>query len=191
MRILAALLCVGLASCIHVDAARQAAVRLQFSDGSCSGTIVGPHSVLSATHCFGFGATLSIWRQPVQILRRLDDGNDHTIVWVDRTFTAWARVSPHWGLAEPVFMFGNPGDFSDLYRSGHYSGMAYVNGQLVDMWDMRIWMGDSGSAIYDTHGNVIAVVSFIYSLREDAGELTMAGTFPLAFTAEQWAEATR
>jgi len=192
MRILAALLCVGLASCASVvDRAHENTVSLELSEGGCSGTIVGPHALLSATHCFGFGETLSLWRQPVQIVRRLDDGNDHTIIVVDRTFKHWAHVAPQWGLAEPVFMFGNPGDLTDMFRSGHYAGMGYIRGQLVDMWDMRIWFGDSGSAIFDSHGNVIAVVSFLYTLREEGGELTMAGSFPLRFSAEQWAEVTR
>ena len=85
-------------------------------------------------------------------------------------------------------MLGNPGSLSAMYRTGHYAGMADMGGKLADLCDMRIWVGDSGSDIFDSHGNVIAVVSFIYTMREEAGELTMCGSSPLAFTATQWAE---
>lgn len=191
MRILAALLCVGLAACAHVDVARQTAVRLQFADGSCSGTIIGPHSVLSATHCFSIDPRMAIWRQPVRILSRMDDGNDHTIVRVGRTFPIWARVSPKWVFAEPVSIVGNPGDLTELYRHGYMAGIEYLDGKLCDLIDIRGWFGDSGAGVFDQDGNLIAVISFIYTLDDPRGQLTMMGSFPLAFTPTQWAEAER
>lgn len=191
MRILAALLCVGLAGCIHVDTARHAAVHLQFSNGSCSGTIVGPHSVLGATHCFGFGETLSIWSQPVQILARMDDGNDHTIVRVDRTFTYWAVLARMPGPGGEVHAIGNPGDLTEAYRHGYVSGVQDIDGKLCDLYDIRGWFGDSGAGVFDDRGNLIAVISFIYTLDEGRGQLTMMGSFPLTFSAEQWDEVTK
>jgi hypothetical protein len=191
MLILAALLCVGLAACSHVDVARETAVHLQFSNGSCSGTIVGPHAVLSATHCFSFGETLRLWQQPLRILQQLDDGNDHTIVIVDRSFPVWASVADMPDLGASVLILGNPGDLTELYRHGYVAGVEDMDGRLVELYDIRGWFGDSGAGIFDDSGHLIGVVSFIYTLDDPRGQLTMMGSFTLAFTATQWAEATR
>jgi hypothetical protein len=191
MRILAALLCVGLAGCIHVDTARETAVHLQFSNGSCSGTIVGPHAVLSATHCFSFGETLRLWQQPVRILQQIDDGNDHTIIIVDRNFPAWAVVGHTPKIGSSIHILGNPGDLTELYRHGYAAGVEDVDGKLCELYDLRGWFGDSGAGIFDDNGHLIGVISLIYTLDDGRGQLTMMGGFPLAFTAEQWGEALR
>lgn len=191
MRILATLLCVGLAACAHVDVARETAVKLQFPDGSCSGTIIGPHVILSATHCFTVDPRIAIWRQPARILARMDDGNDHTIIRVDRTFPVWAVIGHMPKMGSEVHMIGNPGDLPEVYRHGYIAGMAYIDGKLCDVYDMRIWFGDSGSGIFDADGDLIGVVSFIYTLDSQGSQLTMAGSFPLMFTPAQWAEAER
>lgn len=69
--------------------------------------------------------------------------------------------------------------------------MADTHGKLSDLYDMRIWYGDSGSGIFNSFGELIAVVSFIDSLDAPGGQLTFAGSYPLAFTAAQWARVLR
>lgn len=195
MRLLAILLCTFMAACASTgwvrDGAHQKTVRLDFAEGLCSGTIIGPRAILSATHCFTNTTKPAIWRQPIRILERMDDGNDHTIVIVDRTFDEWAVVNAKFHPGEPVFMFGNPGGLSDQFRAGYVAGMADTRGKLSDLFDLRIWKGDSGSGIFNARGELIAVVSFIDTLNDDDGQLTMAGSWPLAFTPAQWARASR
>ena len=64
--------------------AHATALRLEMTgNGICSGTAVGPHLVLTATHCFGEGPLVSpaettplvsINGKPVAELKRIDDG---------------------------------------------------------------------------------------------------------------------
>ena len=81
-----------LAGCAHpVRHAHACAVRLTIGEGTCSGTIIGPHSILSATHCFD-GSPVSINDRLVKVLQHIDDGDDHTILIVDQTYRDWAGI---------------------------------------------------------------------------------------------------
>jgi V8-like Glu-specific endopeptidase len=144
---------------------------------------------LSASHCFHFGDTLRLWHQPLRILRELTDGNDHTIVIVDRTFPVWAGTAHMPKVGANIHMLGNPGDLTDLYRHGYIAGMEYTGGKLADIYQLPIYLGDSGSGIFDNDGNLIAVVSFIYTMSSEAGALSLCGSYPLMFTGQQWEEA--
>lgn len=44
---------------------------LTFADGTCSGTAVGPHAVLTATHCFG---EANVKLDGLIVKLRIDDG---------------------------------------------------------------------------------------------------------------------
>lgn len=94
MRILPALLCVGLASCASVtQRTHDVALYIGINDDtSCSATIIGPHAVLGATHCFEWPYTLKVYGQPVAVKRVITDGHDHIILVVDRTFPNWAKI---------------------------------------------------------------------------------------------------
>ena len=195
MRILAALLCVGLAGCMSQsamrDQAHESTLRLGFTDGSCSGTVIGPHAILGATHCFTTGDAVSFWWMPHRILKRMDDGHDHTIVIVDQTFTRWAALGKIGEQGQRVYMYGNPGELSDQYRIGHLSGDTDADGEIAETFDIRGWLGDSGAALFDRHGRIVAVVSFLYTMDEPAGQLTMMGAYPMHFSPEQLARAAR
>lgn len=66
MRILAALLCVGLAGCTSMGAIKDTALHIKINgNGSCGATAIGPSAILSAAHCFEWPYTLKIHGQPV------------------------------------------------------------------------------------------------------------------------------
>ena len=67
------------------------ALLIEVQDGVCSGTAMGPHLVLSATHCFDNTEGMKINGTAAKVLKRVDDGNDHTFLVVDLTFKAWAQ----------------------------------------------------------------------------------------------------
>lgn len=87
--ILAALLCVGLASCTSFGTVKNAAVHIQVDDVSCSATAIGPHALLGAAHCFEWPYTLTIHMQRIPVTKVMLDGNDHIILIVDHTFDHW------------------------------------------------------------------------------------------------------
>lgn len=85
----------GFAGCMAdsvVIRAHRTTVALQMDEGTCSGTAVGKHLLLTATHCLEGEKHLAIDGKPVTIKRVLNDGKDHSLVVVDRTFDYWAFV---------------------------------------------------------------------------------------------------
>lgn len=59
MRRLALIAASLLAACSAAPVTTPIPLLLTFSDGTCSGTAIGPHAVLTATHCFG-GPTVKL-----------------------------------------------------------------------------------------------------------------------------------
>lgn len=66
------------------------ALRIEIGEGVCSGTAMGPHLVLSATHCFQNAGQMKINGTAARVLKRVDDGNDHTFLVVDQDYKTWA-----------------------------------------------------------------------------------------------------
>lgn len=120
--------------------------------GSCSGTAIGEHLLLSATHCFQNLMALRVNGQPVTVIKRIDDGKDHTILVLDMTFKVWSELGKEPKQADRVFIWGNPLDFVDFYREGRIAG--YVSGPegTATIVDMTVMFGDSGSGIFNDDG---------------------------------------
>ena len=61
---------------------------LTFADGTCSGTAIAPHAILTATHCFENGKPRGL-----HVANRIDDGNDHTLLIVADDTGARAQIA--------------------------------------------------------------------------------------------------
>jgi hypothetical protein len=161
--------------------------------GHCSATVVGPHAILTAQHCF-FDSNLirlDAEKEPTVILAALVDGNDHVIYIVDRTFSRWASINERTlVVGEPVHIWGAPGKNVDVYRSGYFAGYSHekdFDPTLTVQFEnfiLPIYGGDSGSGLFDENGNVVAVTS-MGDQSADALDL------PLIFTPSQLEIATR
>lgn len=172
-----------------VERAHQSTLRLTMDDGGCSGTAIGPHAILSATHCFLGAHSLEINGEPVVVTGAISDGNDHTIVFVDRTFADFATRGPAPAQADPVFILGNPGGFRDLYRAGRVAGTS-VNGKVrYTVYDLNDFFGDSGSGIFNEQGRLVGVISLVLVLDNHGIQAKFAASLPMAFTPQQWAQA--
>src|ERR1019366_7971869 len=161
----------------------------KFNDevGHCSATVVGPHAILTAQHCFLNSnlIRLDAETEPLHILAAFIDGSDHVIYLVDRTFTAWASISERPLVPnEPVHLWGAPGKNTDVYRSGYFQKMTTEKSIdpaekfQFEMFILPIFPGDSGSAVFDEPGSVIAVTSMPHASAESLD-------VPLAFSQMQ------
>ena len=163
--------------------AHRAAVFLAMDKGTCSGTVVGPHTVLTAEHCLTGTHHLAINGQPVEVEGVMLDRHDHALVRITARFDAWASLGKPEAQGEPVFVLGNPGDLRDVYRHGFVSGKAKQG--AVTLYDLNGYFGDSGSGIFNDRGELIGVVSVMVQ-QVDGGYMKLMGSFPITFTSDQW-----
>lgn len=204
VKTLIVLFALALGACVpgNADAARDrsplgrahaATVRLDFVNGVCSGTVIGSHAVLTATHCFRAGSgTPTVNGGAVTITKREDDGNDHTIIWVDRklgTPVKLARVPVASG--DRVRIWGNPAGLRDVLRTGQMIGVDRERDQPLDMYDLNVFLGDSGSGIFNDAGEVVGVLSGLLNLTEQGAYAKIAVALPLNFAPEVLARATK
>ena len=171
-------------------------LRLGFGPYVCSGTAVGPHTILTASHCATEFPLTETNDAPVKALKYTHDGLDHVLIRVDREFPQYATVSlqvPPQGTH--VRMWGNPGGLRDQYREGYIAGTCPaaecypLPGIYPDMVTVEIngWKGDSGAALWD--GNiVVGVVSVVIT---SMPSYAPSAVMPMAFTPEQLMEAAR
>jgi V8-like Glu-specific endopeptidase len=174
----------------------QTTARLDFNDGTCSGTIVAPNVILSAAHCFEeeedvmsyFGlapqrTTMKVDGYQVKILAYVSDDNDHELVRVDYTFKQYSRLAKLPAVGAHVHYWGNPAGINNVYREGYVTG--YHNSAM--MMDINGFFGDSGAGIFNSEGNVVGVISFIQVHPHGGLKFSLMGAAtPLEFTALQY-----
>lgn len=161
------------------------------SGDTCNSTSIGPHSILTATHCIKNedDATIAIDSKSrnVSVIQKIQDKQDHVILVLGYTFKNWASISTQpIILGQKVFIAGAPGDFDPLYRVGVYSGWTRLDAHTVMMlFQIPIFYGDSGSAIFNQQGQIITTVTCNASLVGDHDYVGFACANPLAFTKQQ------
>jgi len=166
--------------------ARQTEHLLTFRGGTCSATAVGPHTLLSASHCFANDTLVSIDGKPTRVLWIAQDGHDHTLVGQTIAFVHYVHHYAVGVQGEPVFVLGNPANDRDVYRKGYVSGPSKEGGQPVILYELPIFFGDSGAAIFDSDGRIVGVVAGLHVMTAEGLTLTFGVSRPLAFTASQW-----
>lgn len=165
--------------------AHRTTVYLAMDKGTCSGTVVGPHTVLTAEHCLWDMRKLAIDGKAVRVEGITLDHHDHALVKVGATFKAWASLGRIEGQGASVFVLGNPGDLQDIYRHGYLSGHTKAKGMAVTLYDLNGYYGDSGSGIFNDRGELVGVVSIVFQ-QTDGAYMKLMGSFALSFTADQW-----
>lgn len=162
----------------------------------CSATAIGPHALLTASHCElpTDMLYLSTQEKPATIVRRIRDSRDHTIYLLkDAAFKTYAQVRVS-GLDEvgaDVFMIGNPKHWTSIFRKG------YIAGEVSDdppkelgggpvrhiLYSFPIDHGDSGAGVFDTKGRVVGVISTLqFDDDPSQAHVSMGSGVPLAFS---------
>lgn len=166
----------------------QQAHRLVFEDGSCSAVAVGPHTILSARHCFRGSTLVKIDNDPVAILDITGDKWDHVLVKLDHTFKSWKRIGDIPPVGSPIHYVGNPGLLKHMYRGGYVAGDARIGKWQCTMLNVQGFFGDSGAGVIDESGRVVGVISLIVPQTAKGAQFTMMCMIPLHFTDKQYRE---
>ena len=137
----------------------EATVLLLFTgDGTCSGTMIAPTVLLTASHCIDDGSTLlSVNRIPVNVEGIKRDGADHAWITLDTAFPAWVEMGDPPEQGDEVFIYGNPGGEFDLLRRGYVVGTRSQDDGLY--LDARVSHGDSGAGVFNRKGELVGVIS--------------------------------
>ena len=159
-----------------------ASVRLEFGTGLCTGTVVAPHTILSAEHCLQGGDLTAVNGVETHAVRVIRDGQDHILLTVDRNLgRGRIRVdTPRQG--DTVHWVGNPAGVPNVLRRGYVA--AVIEG--VTLIDAPGYGGDSGSGIFNDRGALIGVLSGSYTWRNESGSFVLIRAMPLRFTQQDW-----
>lgn len=174
---------------------RDLAVTLSFSDGGlCSGTPVAPNTILTAGHCVDKNLrSLSVDGVPTMVREVILDGvnNDHALVITNLSYGDWAGFGDLPKVGDTLHIYGNPGGLPDLYREGQFVEYLREDGATYYLFDMNIWHGDSGAAIWDNDGRIVATVTgYFFETNPFTGSEWKIGiALPFAFTEDEWARA--
>lgn len=166
--------------------------------GTCTGTVVGPHALLTAVHCDeGESTTISLDLsvRKFKIIGTIHDSRDHIIYHLDgpafkNIVTIHEREAV---LGETVTSYG---DGHRDFPQHTYFGKAIVDANGGDTseidaadgthcFSIPVVPGDSGSAIYGIDGSIVAVVTYGGTNGE---EEPVAVGFALAFSPQELEE---
>lgn len=158
----------------------------------CTGTVIGPHAILTAEHCDQnmeytiLNLDYSTFNYKIVSVTR--DHRDHLILIVDGP--AFRDIEPYVTakavVGETEFFYG----FGGAYPAHETIGKVErsTDPSDIDAEDEIVYFhsnaihGDSGAAIYDNKGNILALLT--YGGVDDDGKSQAIG-FALAFTPTQ------
>ena len=125
-------------------------------DITCSGTMVGPRTLLTASHCFtGLAELLTINGEPAVAIKFTEDGEDHSWLLLAEGDRPYAQMGPAPKQGDRVFIHGNPGPLTDMLRHGVVAG--YSDSLLLI--SLEVSGGDSGAGVFNRRGEVVGVIT--------------------------------
>ncbi len=163
-------------------------ITITANNGSCSGTIINAHEVLTAGHCSNYGG----WKDfivhanghdLIARLKKFDKEKDLAILEVPGvTFKTWvkiANVEPR--LAEDVYCVGNPGgNMPDTITKGIVSFLNRTSEKLGlknrNQMDCSIHFGNSGGGVFNKDGDLIGVISAAMTITDQFGSALQWGS---------------
>lgn len=163
--------CGGCASLPSHDQLKDLTLRLEFTDGLCSGTKIGPETLETAKHCMVGGPLLRVNGSAVKVLDVKETGKDRVEVKLSGvSWEHWAKRGPAMKQGDRIRWWGNPRGEPDTYREGYVSRIR-ADAVLVGA---IICQGDSGAGLFNERGELVGVVSAM----TDQYGCTFMVTFP-------------
>lgn len=188
----------GLSACSVAQPAWKTAdvSRVQLTDENhrsfCGGTAVGVHTVLTAGHCV-LGSDLSLvgingQKASLQVLAY--DEADHVLLSTTLDLVP-AAVGPAPKFGDEVVLIGMPKGTGPFLRKGYYMGAVQPGAvgpwpMFLDVYDVMVDNGDSGSGVFDSKGRLVGVVSVVLQSPRTTSWGPM-GSWPLVFSKEELA----
>lgn len=169
------------------------------SVGECTAIAIGPHALLTASHCNKDEKLtkihLDIVMNDYHIQKTLTDDRDHDIYLIDgaplKNFVEYkVRPAKSW---ERVHLYGNGGGEFPAHR---LDGVRLPFGdtseidlnQGVVKFSLDVIPGDSGSAVIGDDGSIVAVTTYLWHDHEGDEHGATVDFLP-AFTEDQITEA--
>ena len=150
----------GCGGCVSVPShsdLRATALRLEFTEGLCSGTAIAADTMLTAVHCMG-NPLLRVNGQRVQVVESRKESRDRITVKLSGIrFKSWVQRGPLPAQGDKLRFWGQPSGESDVYREAIVSRVR--TDQIV--LQTTVCPGDSGSGLIDAQGRVVGVVSAV------------------------------
>lgn len=192
-----ALLMASIGSCQASSASqlRKYVVTLSTVEGDqtiCTGVAVGKHVVSTAKHCLEGGIPRFNHLECPNDYVFADDGTDNVLIWTCQTFshyTSFAKGSPK--IGERVQQWGHVLGLPLLYREGYLSRIQQTADEgfyplsTIYIWDIQDAGGDSGSAIFNSKGEVVCNTSHGVMDKWAWPHFALMACFPPKFTDEQ------
>jgi hypothetical protein len=148
-------------------------------DVTCTLYAVGPHTVITASHCFTGQEDTDVFLvnneeedQMAVADKVIQDGNDHAIIILkpvdvkDRKFTefkTWITDLTFYQLkqGDKVYKYGFTSVLNchDCYTEGIFSGLGEIEDRTLYLFQLPSAPGDSGSLIFDAQNHLVGLIS--------------------------------
>lgn len=157
--------------------------------GVCTGTAIGPHAILTASHCNERDKVknikIDLSPETHTVLASAGDGRDHEILLIDgspfKNIEVVHQATPN--LNEVATLYGVGGtEYPPNAKHGHVTGCDDPSDVDADAgitcYSIHVIPGDSGSTIYNDYGEIIGITTY----RDDATYPSSMVGFTLNFT---------
>lgn len=163
-------------------------VDIVMGETKCSATAVGPHALLTASHCEHPFDLITVDTETMQIVvHPMRDNLDHTIYIVDKSFSVWAKIAaepPQQG--DEFFYFGNPGVYKRYMRKGYIAGFDLTSLNINQIaLDVNGYYGDSGAALFNENGEIVSIFSQLQTQHDELNAAKFCYAWPFNFSSAQ------